>query len=269
MNPNPPTPMSRPANTPNPCRIRCRGFTLVELLVVIAILSVLASMLLPALAGARERARGIACINNLRQAGLALHAYAGDADDHLVPAEYNVGNGAPHEEGWVTLLVNGGYLAAPRKDTHGGAITGRSVFQCPAGITKVYEFNPVSRDDPEGAKSYPYKSESTGTRFYVDCWYGINGGLGSSEKAPFSRIPADQGGNELNRLGRISQPSRVPALFDGWWILNGKDERINARHNRSTRSSLLFLDGSVRAFPTFQIPSVRSTNGTAEIQWHL
>ena len=245
------------------------GFTLVELLVVIAIIGVLASMLLPALANAKERARGIACVNNLRQSGLALHVYAGDHDDHLVPAEYNVGNGATHEEGWATLLVQGGYLTAPKKETHGALPVGRSVFQCPSAIPKVYEFNPVSRDDPEGSKAYPFKSESTGARFYLDCWYGINGGLGNAEKAPFTRFPSDDGSRELNRLARVTQPSRVPGLFDGWWILNGKDERINARHAKATRSNLLFLDGAVRNYPTFQIPSVRSTNSTSDIEWRL
>ena len=253
---------------PTPPRHRT-GFTLVELLVVIAIISILASMLLPALASAKERARGIACMSNLHQTGLALHVYSVDHDDYLVPAEYNVGNGAAHEEGWVTLLVNGGYLTAPKKETHGAPPLGRSVFLCPSTLPQVYEFNPVSRDDPEGAKSYPFKSESTGTRFYVDCSYGINGGLGSAEKAPFTRFPADEGARELNRLARISRPSQTPALYDGWWILNGKDERINARHARSARSNLLFLDGAARTFPTFQIPSVRSTNSSSDIQWRL
>ncbi|MBL9127243.1 MAG: prepilin-type N-terminal cleavage/methylation domain-containing protein [Verrucomicrobiales bacterium] len=253
----------------SPRRRSFRAFTLVELLVVVAILSILASLLLPALAGAKERARGIACVNNLRQTGIALQVYAGDHDDRLVPAEYNVANGAPHEEGWATLLVNGGYLDGPRKDSRDTPSTGRSVFRCPAALPKVYAFNPVSRDDPEGAKAFPFKSESTGSRYYLDCWYGINGGLGSAEKAPFSRIPADEGGRELNRLSRIASGSRTPAIFDGWWILNGKDERINARHDRNTRSTLLFFDGAVRAFPTFRIPGVRSTNDNAEIQWRL
>ncbi len=74
-----------PAIRLNDGRHRRSGFTLIELLVVIAIIAILAALLLPALAKAREKALSIACLNNVKQLEVCWHLYALDNNDILPP----------------------------------------------------------------------------------------------------------------------------------------------------------------------------------------
>src|SRR5215211_7498689 len=64
-------------------RLRKNGFTLIELLVVIAIIAILAAILFPVFARAREKAREITCISNLKQLGTGIQMYAQDYDEYL------------------------------------------------------------------------------------------------------------------------------------------------------------------------------------------
>jgi prepilin-type N-terminal cleavage/methylation domain-containing protein len=88
-----------------PATRRAPGFTLIELLVVIAIIAILASMLLPALSKAKEKATQTSCMSNVKQLNLALLMYADD-HDNIFPGAASKGSYEPMREDWIFFNVN-------------------------------------------------------------------------------------------------------------------------------------------------------------------
>jgi prepilin-type N-terminal cleavage/methylation domain-containing protein len=83
--------------------IRHRGFTLIELLVVIAIIAILAAILFPVFAQAREKARQTQCVNNMKQAGLGVIQYLQDYDETYPMSVYRARNNQNQECAYTML----------------------------------------------------------------------------------------------------------------------------------------------------------------------
>src|SRR5262245_48315700 len=102
------------------------GFTLIELLVVIAIIAILAAILFPVFAKAREKARQTSCLSNTKQLALSILQYAQDYDEAMVPWVVSVKPNVPKAEGGTSGSLRWNALVQPYCKS-------LSVFTCPSG----------------------------------------------------------------------------------------------------------------------------------------
>lgn len=155
-----------------------RGFTLIELLTVVAILAVLTALLLPSLKGAKDRAKAVECLSNLRQISVAVQSYLGDYDGNFV------GVYSPHwADGgqiWWAVLGRAGYLGpsstryiAPVDNRYGSPLLQRywPIMHCPGEWDNRYMEGPSEIY----YSKVPYKNSN---HQYVNVSYDIHFDVG-------------------------------------------------------------------------------------------
>ncbi|MDB5332980.1 MAG: hypothetical protein JWP03_4131 [Phycisphaerales bacterium] len=261
-------------------RGRRAAFTLVELLVVIGIISVLVAMLMPALGMVREAAKTTKCLSNLHQIAMGIQMYAGDHHDCLVPGDYwsplevrGSWKATPSCGSWAVILAEYHYLPNPTGISHSitdpelwtdDTFDRDNVLRCPSGSDDDMSALgwPTTQTDARGAQWTTRRDDFSlvGAR----TWYAVNGAYfqdtqASNRKLPFQWFPDGDPYNNnpdysTHRLSQFKNSSRLPMVFDGFWMFQYNTAFINARHNRGKATNVLMADGHAEARPTDTLP---------------
>jgi prepilin-type N-terminal cleavage/methylation domain-containing protein/prepilin-type processing-associated H-X9-DG protein len=197
------------------------GFTLIELLIVIAIIAILAALILPALSSAKEKARSVECLSNVRQWDVAAFMYQDDNEDYF-PYEGNTTDALDEDlnlDGWFNTVPVEAMLL-PLKDYYAQNTPPQpgqhSLFICPSERRKVTFA--LAMDNPLFT-------------------YSFNNRL-------------DPNGPERYRRTQVVSPAQTVVFTEGWGQLPYRTYDSVARHNR--RANMGFVDGHAEPVRTNQ-----------------
>ena len=228
---------------------RTLGFTLIELLVVIAILALLAAILFPVFAAARERARQTACMNNMKQIGLAVGTYLPDWDNTYPPNRFadSTHTGSPAPQGGVWGLEGSSYNWKRALWTT-GVLKSASVYQCPSND---HSWDKADATNCPGDESNCVPPNTGQSDRQLPNSYGYNGSVFHEAFGPVSE-------------GDLKNPSQLILLAEsvtGYPDLNDGICQVTFQH-AGRRSNWLFADQHVKTLKLTQtlIPIYLWTN---------
>jgi prepilin-type N-terminal cleavage/methylation domain-containing protein/prepilin-type processing-associated H-X9-DG protein len=241
-------------------------FTLIELLVVIAIIAILASMLLPALSQAKEKAKSIKCVSNLKQCGVGVALYANEYDGYAPRSEDDAS--ATNGRNWVNQLVYNGIMVEqatkhhcwPAERCNVSELVTETIFACPS-------LKPPTQIKSSGNWFYNkvISTTSYGMRGISTTWY-YPGERVSSVKlpllqslkmdAPYLGDSVREGGNSEVPVGELSQAASL-GLDKSSYALNVGN--IYLAHGN--RCNVWFPDGHAESLSRGDLADIKRVNG--------
>jgi prepilin-type processing-associated H-X9-DG protein/prepilin-type N-terminal cleavage/methylation domain-containing protein len=224
-----------------------KNFTLIELLVVIAIIAILASMLLPALNQARNKAKQSDCISKMKQIGLAVFNYQSDYDDFFMP--YNPPG--RYDTNWAWMFRENGYITNPK------------IYMCPTS-------REVFTDPLTNGNNNAVAKPTTISR-YLYIPIGYNRMLGSTGK---KRNPGATDYNRPIKVSNLRRPSEKVCMGDVGRLSNGMGDYVFScepptssntnyallRDIHSNAVNILWVDGHAASLKMGSIMLTQYTN---------
>src|SRR2546423_5251042 len=234
-------------------RGQSNGFTLIELLIVIAIIAILAAILFPVFAQAREKARQISCMSNLRQIGTASLMYAQDYDERMMGTELGDGTAGSPEYFWGEMLIpymkNHQILNCASESRR--LRFGDPAIGFPAGISKEWSYNFAVNDvrDADGMRLGAAHQPLAAFTAPADTLLIVDGWPASSD--------ADEGG--------------APERHEIAWVLGHRDTVHNALHDGNPRHQTGFnyvaCDGHAKTKKRDKRAEGTFSGGTRDEEW--
>jgi prepilin-type N-terminal cleavage/methylation domain-containing protein/prepilin-type processing-associated H-X9-DG protein len=224
------------------------GFTLIELLVVIVIISILASLLLPALAGAKSKAQTIQCMSNLKQLSVCWHSYLTDNNDVLVPNNSVEGVGTNGDAGAISSSASWCLAPPTEANVRNGMLfpynSSVKIYHCPADRSTLTD--PSGRDGgTPRSRSYNLSQSVNGypefSPFIFDYipYFKKMTDIQSSPDVTGCMVMIDE--NEYTLLdSQFGMPTDFYNGTQTWWDMPAN------RHNQG--ANLSFADGHVQRY---------------------